>query len=187
MSTGKSIAFQNLRDNVISVSASGLALMKARRLPQLGLFRRSRPRPVCVSGSCGRGAGRIAPTSGLRAPSHAARISHLRTAAAGPGSAQSRPLGLARHARSRAHLLSFVLPPRRGVEQFVDTSATLLLERGWDVRVPRLPTPRRVCTASDRRPAYVLSSFPGPSTSRCCVSLPPRAPRAPVSTKELSQ
>jgi hypothetical protein len=53
--------------------------------PPAGALPRSRPRPVCFCGSCGRGADRIAPAAGLRARSHAARISDLRTAAADPG------------------------------------------------------------------------------------------------------
>ena len=50
--------------------------------------------------------------------------------------AQARHLGLAPPRPKRALIVSsFVLPHAGGVEQFVDIAATLLRERGWDVRV----------------------------------------------------
>jgi hypothetical protein len=90
------------------------------------------------------------------------------------GSAQSRRLGPARPARSGAHHLELRPSPcRRGraVRRHLRDAAP---RARLGCPRARPPTAGRARTASDRRPAYVPSSFPSPATSRCCRSLPPR-------------
>ena len=84
-------------------------------------------------------------------------------AAARPG---SRRLGGPPHKRQRRTLLvsSFVLPHSGGVEQFVDTAATLLAERGWDVRVLACRPPAGPAAADVTLPTRYLppGSWPVP-------------------------
>jgi glycosyltransferase involved in cell wall biosynthesis len=77
---------------------------------------------------------------------------------AGPEPAPTRHVGVAPALSAKRALLvsSFVLPHAGGVEQFVETAAALLRERGWDVRVLACRPPEGPAAADVTLPTRYL-------------------------------